>query len=399
MSSSTPAVEFNPNLEHDGKLYDHVFIGLGIAGAAVVATGVVPASSRASSSAGEAAPAAPPPATTARATFAPRARRGPRGRGGGSPILSAVVERPRIFSSARALSLATFVVTIVGCYNPSIKNGGYKCSTMFDPSCPSGFTCDTSTGRCVNGPLVNTDAGFEAQADMTSTDAPVDKPAIEAGHDATIDVACFQPVATEPTCPTTCKCHEKCAVVNGALTCTAPFGAGKVGDACTTATDGSDNCSPGLTCIMDGCGARCYAYCRTDVDCPMSACSRDGGAGQKVCDVPYVTCHAIKDPNPTIAWGCPLQNEGCYLSPSVADQTLCDCPVGMQGGIGASCTPSRQSFTPAMPCFAGLVCLDPTGGNNFQCHQVCSLTSTTNTCVNAGACLPLNFSKTYGFCN
>jgi hypothetical protein len=67
-SSSKPAVEFNPQLEHDGKVYNNLFIGLTIAGGAIAATGVVLLLTGGSSA--EAPPATTPPAT-AQATFIP----------------------------------------------------------------------------------------------------------------------------------------------------------------------------------------------------------------------------------------------------------------------------------------------------------------------------------------
>ena len=303
--------------------------------------------------------------------------------------------RPSIARSFAALFVLAAALG-VSCYNPKIASRGYLCNTQLDPSCPSGFHC--VGGYCVNGTIV--DASIEQPVAETnpSVDAPNDKSVAEAGHDAPVELACFQPPTTctaaaglkcDPVCQKGCGCREKCAVISGALACTTPFGTlGAVGDACTVATDGSDNCSPGLTCMTDGCGSRCYAYCRADQDCPTSACTRDAGGGQKVCDVPYVTCHPIKDP--MTAWGCPLQNEGCYLSPTVGDRTYCDCPFGA-GGIGAQCKLSRE-------CDAGLVCIDPTGGNNFQCHQVCALGGAT-TCIGGGSCLSLNGSAKYGFCN
>jgi hypothetical protein len=300
----------------------------------------------------------------------------------------------------RAWDLATFigvavaVLGVSGCYNPHIANGGYLCNTDFVPECPSGFHCENNL--CVNGPVV------DAAGEMPTTppvDAPMEKPAVDAGHDMGADLACFAPVATctaaagltcDPVCQTGCKCHEKCAVVSGALACKAPFGTlGHVGDACVTATDGSDNCAPGLTCMVDGCGARCYAYCRADKDCPTSACNRDAGAAQKVCDVPYVSCHPIRDM--TAGFGCPLTNDACYLSPTAVDVTMCDCPAG-SGLPGASCKLPHD-------CVGMEVCIDPTGGNNPQCHQVCDVTSMTSSCIGGGACLPLNGSKKFGFCN
>jgi hypothetical protein len=306
----------------------------------------------------------------------------------------------RSITRGLAARLVLAAALCASCYSPKITDGGYLCNTQLDPSCPSGFHCNAK--YCIrDGSNKIVDAAVDPPSSVEtnpSLDAPVEKPVAEAGHDAPTELACFQPPATctaaaglkcDPVCQKGCGCREKCAVVNGALACMTPFGSlGAVGDACTTATDGSDNCAPGLTCLNDGCGSRCYTYCRVDQDCPTSACNRDAGGGQMVCDVPYVTCHPIKDP--MTAWGCPLQNEGCYLSPTVGDRTYCDCPFGA-GGIGASCKLSRQ-------CDAGLVCIDPTGGNNFQCHQVCPLGS-ASTCIGGGSCLSLNGSAKYGFCN
>jgi hypothetical protein len=68
MSKSDPSVEFDPTVEHSGMVANDWFIGLGIAGVACAATGVVLLLTGGSSA--EGAPAAAPPAT-ARATFAP----------------------------------------------------------------------------------------------------------------------------------------------------------------------------------------------------------------------------------------------------------------------------------------------------------------------------------------
>jgi hypothetical protein len=307
-----------------------------------------------------------------------------------SPIRSIARSAAALFVLAAALCAS--------CYSPKITNGGYLCNTELDPSCPSGFHCDVDTKHCVSGRV---DASADRPTVETNPpDAPVDAPVVEAGHDAPPDLACFQPptgctgaagLTCDPVCQKGCGCHQKCAVINGALACTTPFGPfGAVGDACTIATDGSDNCKPGLTCMVDGCGNRCYAYCRSDQDCPMSVCNRDAGAGQKVCDVLHLSCNPIKTTPAT--WGCPLMNDGCYLSPTAVDVTLCDCPFGGNGGgIGAACKLPRE-------CDAGLVCIDPTGGNNYECHQVCSLGGAT-TCVGGGSCLSLNGSAKYGFCN
>jgi hypothetical protein len=51
----------------------------------------------------------------------------------------------------RHASLVAALALFGGCYNPSIKNGGFTCSPGDNPPvCPDGFHCD-STGSCVSG--------------------------------------------------------------------------------------------------------------------------------------------------------------------------------------------------------------------------------------------------------
>ena len=88
---SAAGAVFDPNIQHDGKLYNNLTIGLGIAGGALAVTGVIVLLTGGSSSPAE-APAqesAPPPPPTAGDRAVARER--PRRRGGGLPLLAADV--------------------------------------------------------------------------------------------------------------------------------------------------------------------------------------------------------------------------------------------------------------------------------------------------------------------
>ena len=163
-----------------------------------------------------------------------------------------------------------------------------------------------------------------------------------------------------------------------------------LGEECYIAFPGSaeqtDDCAPGLICLNDGCGSRCYQFCKTDADCFISTCTGDAGGGVKVCDVQSVACNPVtNDP-----MECPGGVEGCYLSATTTDRTLCDCPF-QAGPTNSSCSISQD-------CFPGLVCVDITGIGHSICRPVCDLTAGASGCP-AATCVPLNGSKKYGFCN
>src|SRR4051812_40933183 len=50
----------------------------------------------------------------------------------------------------------------LGCFKPSIKNGGYSCSPDDHPACPDGFTC-------VKGSCINTPGAIASSGDMGAT--------------------------------------------------------------------------------------------------------------------------------------------------------------------------------------------------------------------------------------
>ena len=313
----------------------------------------------------------------------------------------------------------------LGCYNPSVADGGYKCSVGSN-LCPDGFMCiagfcrkpdagadhPSSTGGAggagggggVGGGAGGTGGVAGASGGAGGTGGAV----VDGGVDTGTDAGClFTPVAgctpaagsrlCDPVCQTGgCSCNDKCSANTlGALTCNAPLGLARrtTGQSCDIQNAGearqTDNCLPGDVCVMDSCGGnRCYAFCHGDQDCPSSTCSRDSGGGVKICDVPFVTCNPAGQTS-----GCPTAAQSCYLSDTVADKTLCDCTFNGTGANG-SCTTTRD-------CLGGLVCVDTTGtGLNSRCLRVCTLAGNGGTgCNNGLTCHPFNGSKTYGYCS
>jgi hypothetical protein len=236
----------------------------------------------------------------------------------------------------------------------------------------------------------NVDAGpcFDARPNCQSSDAGV----------------------CDPYCQTRCLCHEKCTIGStGPLACVSAPSSGYagLGQGCTltisTAAQ-SDLCAPGQVCMVDECSGgsgngRCFAFCRNDADCPNSQCTRSLN-GQMLCDVPFVACNPVVG-QPT---GCPGTALGCYLSSSVLDQTLCDCPfnstMGGGQGFGNPCTSSRQ-------CTPGLACIDVNGTNNLTCRQTCRLGvdgGASTGCTTGGTCRPYHIggntqlSTVFGYC-
>jgi len=247
---------------------------------------------------------------------------------------------------------------------------------------------------------------MDGPVDASSTDsvgAPEsDFSPADANDDQSV-AACVMPVAgctsdtaqtCDPVCQTGCTaCHEKCSANRGGmLTCNAPLNSRPrgLGEDCKVAFVGAaqtDDCMPGLVCLDDACGSRCYHFCKTDADCFISTCTRLATGSIKVCDVQPVACNPIKNGMPD---GCPAGVQACYLSETMTDRTVCDCPF-QAGGPNASCSLSRD-------CFPGLVCVHVTGTGNSICRPVCDLAAGANDCP-GGTCTAFNGSKKFGSCN
>jgi hypothetical protein len=314
--------------------------------------------------------------------------------------LSSLLPGARALAS-RVVALASLVVVlgVAGCYNPTIK-GTFRCNPDYaaPDDCPKGYHCGPDN-KCVKGP--NVDGGVDKPTVKPPVDAPMDVPVDKtAPIDTGSEVACLAPVPSctadttkmcDPVCQSGCAgCQEKCSVNSkGALTCNVA-GTGRTRgpfEFCDITSDTSavqtDNCAPGSVCRTDGCvQPRCYQFCKTNADCPMSACTTDVGSGAKVCDVNYVDCNPLKNGLPDRC-GTDTDTLACYLSPGVGDRTFCDCPY-MPQRVNATCVVARD-------CYPGLVCA------GAVCHQACGLVNGVSTdCAN---CVPLNGSTKFGYCN
>jgi hypothetical protein len=298
----------------------------------------------------------------------------------------------------------------LGCYKPNIKDGGLKCNldAGVGKSCPEGFKCDMSRLTCWRNP----DGGVDRATDRN--DGPVDGPA-----DMKPEVACFDARADcipgsgtcDPYCQIGCECGAKCSINTvGLLTCNPPRAAQfprTVMQDCdqvisSGTADQTDNCAPGLVCVEEGCFPRCFQFCRSDADCPSSACTRDIGgqsSGQKVCEVPFAdTCVPLQQNS-----GCGPATSGmaCYISSTNPSHTICDCPLDVMGP-NAPCSRTRE-------CIRGLACVDrgPSGASP-TCLQVCRISDNgVNDCPThtAGSCHPYFgvpagaiSNSTYGYC-
>ena len=294
-------------------------------------------------------------------------------------------------------ALGLCALAALACYRPNIADMTFRCTQENENACPEGFTCD-GDGWCRRP---GHDAGPDVPA--SGTDGEV---APEAGTDADAGPACFDPRpacdsadagACDPYCRTGCGgCRDKCTVADGdggvpQYSCVAvpvnPIGLLGLCD------PSRDRCGPGLVCLGDNCGGRCYAFCRSDNDCSGGNCARMGPGGLSICDVPNVdSC------NPVVGGSanCPLMSQGCYISFSRPAHTICDCPGG--GREGDTCTGSRS-------CLFGALCVDPTGIGVSQCRRVCRLADNGQDCPAQSACNKYygNSSSnspnpTYGYC-
>ncbi|MBC8133009.1 MAG: hypothetical protein H7X95_08520, partial [Deltaproteobacteria bacterium] len=225
---------------------------------------------------------------------------------------------------------APMLMTPAGCYSPSIEDGKLLCGP--GQTCPDGFACLPTTGRChktggsdASRAEVNVDRLPEARPPDTNPGGDggscVVKPGI-AGCTVQNDLTC------DPVCQTACCAGQKCTAMN---TGTSPGGAATLGcgpvltpqrglgDTCDPVNAGtaqrSDNCAPGLTCIEGNNGSICFKLCRGDADCnPGTKCEQravEAAAGSyvaSVCGLPKTPC----DPTFNPLSGCPSPRI-CYL--------------------------------------------------------------------------------------
>ena len=199
----------------------------------------------------------------------------------------------------------------------------------------------------------------------------------------------------DPYCQSGCGCQERCvANTAGAPNCVAPLPGNFVaGQQCVVASSGlstqTDACGPGLVCIREACTAtaHCFAYCRSDADCPNSTCSRPGNdmmgnpGGFKVCELSFSDCDPLQ---PNIR--CPMDKPSCYLSAVAPDKTFCACPKGVR---------EFNDCVTTSDCFQGLTCaVDDTGART--CRRVCKMAGAP--CDGTAKCRSLNGSQIFGFC-
>jgi hypothetical protein len=267
-------------------------------------------------------------------------------------------------AARRTVTLAASLAAVVGCYRPSIEDGGFLCNTDGKP-CPDGFSC--VQGRCMRG---GADDGGANNCTFDVVAQLCDDPA-NAGE------------MCNPACQTGCPCG-RCNVANGKSICTA-VGTKMLGEKCNPT---ADDCGAGLICLGEMCGnhlGRCYQHCDKDQQCTGngSLCqipildAQGLDSGYKVCDLATQTCDPIADT------GCPDPALHCYLTSG--DQTLCDCANRNQT-LNQDCS-LYNDCAPDM----GLVCVTVSGVSRcmFACDQTAPVCA-GKPCVATGA--------KYGYC-
>ena len=291
-----------------------------------------------------------------------------------------------------SLALIALSWIAVGCYRPSITDGGLMCAAV-SPACPDGYTClagrchRPSQGDAAGAPdtggdrMVSPDASSDADGGGAK-DASADR----AGDAA--DAACVQRqapagctpkagLACDPVCQTGCCTSEKCTALNtgaegstrASLGCFALDAKRNLGETCDVLNAGtparSDNCLAGLLCVSGDADAICLQLCRDDADCSggarceMRLVEPRSAYTAGVCGLPDTTC----TPTTPATVGCP-KGRTCYLvSPdkNAGDRTVCDITSGAK--TNASCTYPFE-------CLPGWTC-PATGAGAGRCHPVC----------------------------
>jgi len=300
------------------------------------------------------------------------------------------------------------VVTLAGCYKPSIQDGALGCGP--NNSCPDGFHC--MSGHCflfrvdaaasdADGGAIKVDVQVDGSPDLSdASDAGevcVPRTAIS-GCSVRSDLAC------DPVCQTGCCTSQKCsALYNGEgpsavtkLGCVDNVAARGLGERCdvqgAATKDRKDNCSPGLICVEGNVGNFCLKLCRGEGDCDGTRCElrtlevAKAANSVSVCGLAPSTCDPTLNANSA---GC-TANHVCYLveSSGGADgQTVCEIRSG-ETARNLSCTQSRD-------CLAGLTC-PTTGAGAGICRPVCSRKTTPDGCPTGTTCQASG--SDFGFC-
>jgi hypothetical protein len=302
----------------------------------------------------------------------------------------------------RVALMAGAAVSLGSCYKPSITDGGFLCGP--GKVCPDGFGCGVD-GVCARNPvtvLPPQDAAMEASVVDTGVDLKPDVTMTEAGGGEPI---CSTPVAPlcdtspaagdvcSPSCQRGCDCG-RCNVLDKKPACVPP-GTVKLGGVCTPGA--TDNCEPGLICLVELCGnglARCYRHCTTAAECDGTACTitindfHNNPTPYLTCDVPAATC------DPVAGTGCPDPALNCYLTSE--NKTLCDCPRTMPapGTNGAACKLYSD-------CAESFVCIGLAGETTPHCRFVCDVSKPACPATGDGGmlpCVPTGAGSKFGFC-
>lgn len=294
----------------------------------------------------------------------------------------------------------------VGCYRPSIKDGGLMCAEA-TLACPDGYMC--LGGRCRSpnqgDASVAPDMSGDRAVNPETGDGGDGGPAKEAGSEDADAAMCVDRQAMagctpkaglvcDPVCQTGCCTTEKCTALSIGVggTTTATLGCSKLegqrhlGETCDPSnaftSTRNDSCEAGLLCIVGNSDAICMKLCRDDEDCATGTkCQMrfiDGPSpsatkptySASVCGPPNTPC----TPAGQATAGCP-DGQTCYLitpDKNAGDRTVCDITSGDKGN-GASCTYPFE-------CLPGWTC-PATGPGAGRCQPVCARAGTS-----AGSC-------------
>ena len=242
-----------------------------------------------------------------------------------------------------------------GCYRPSLKDGGLRCTE--GGTCPEGFFC-AGDGACRKvDPQCAADAG---QVVPLCTSA--------SGDDC------------DPICQSHCQCG-RCNLVGSDLKCV-PAGDKKRGEICNRV---KDDCAPGNTCVPD-CKTigRCYRFCGAGVVgnaglCEGQPCDYTAPAGDLlICQPPLSQCDPGGNGN-----DCGHPELGCYLS--TAGLPVCDCRG--EYAPGTSCDTYNS-------CIPGYRCVQI---GTRACYKTCLLAN-PQACTAPDTCKSLGGTSLYGYC-